>query len=1178
MRLQLLFYIEPWIELQDPKFRFNSVNGQFYKQILGLSSYSKDIQFNLLISKNLFIQLKEINSAIIDLIGENNIFTIDESLLLDIFPNVKNAQHHWYNGTYTNQQLFQMQHFVREAINNDKYIPDIIISWESINIFLQKQFPNTLFINQTPGIFSRIPFVDSVMLDPCGVFKDGFMQKHHNEINKLKLSDDETNYLRIYKENYTDSLKLYNPWKVWIDEKKSKFRKLLLLPLQISDYLSFKESCNYNNQFEYLTDILSKTDLSIGVIVTQYITPKVNDTSINQDSIRYLEETFPNFIYNPEFDKVNFCSQLILSSVDAVITVSSAVGLQGMLWDIPIFLANEKSYIAPLGDTTSIEEINSFLLESREHKNKDNILHFYLSRMSIPVEECLWNGEWYYKFLIKSLKKYKEDIIGVDFYEKIKEDPKEHWDKISNPNLDRMLRYFSKDSNLKLENNNACLDLIKTIRDSKYKVISFDIFDTLLIRPFFRPIDLLKFIEPKVHQILGSSWIDYVEYRQKAALIALQKAKDQNQHTEDTTLESIYIEFQALLNITKYQSEKIKDLEIEYETRFLYRRESVCNAFKEAVNSGKKVILVSDMYLSQKTIKKLLDFNKIIGYRKLYLSSAIGLRKKTGSLYKHVIQQENVKPNEILHIGDNFKIDIDYAKKFGITPYHVPNIAGDILRKKKLNNLFTKTDLMNNDLSIYIGLIINKMFDNPESLKTFDKNSLFNGSAYNLGYSSLGIMFFNFVQWTIEQSINDGIEKLYFLARDGFILKKIYDLISPFYKNSPKSEYLYCSRRICVSEIKNRSDIQRVLLRKNNANTKLAFTGTLRLFMSSKIDINIDDIERDIIANSGIESPDSSISDADVKNLQSFLFEIEDVIYEKARSERELYLEYLSSKDLNNKSTKVAVVDIGYGCTMQKSLQNIIGCKLQGYYLMTLSSATEFKKNGGLFRSLYGDLCVTGQTNHPLCKLNRIVYETFYSNHEGSFIMMRKINNSTIPILHDVSDDQKRISIVKTAQDGALDFINDLKRFLGPDIVKFYINPTHAIRCFTNFVENPYYKDVKIVEGIKFEDYYTGHNTRFLVSPKGQAKSAIWVEGNLILRQRGELNNKIVVKKIEKSKLVVENVEKNATINKYAKKIVIYVIKKFSTPKKYLKFQRDPYIFLMDSSKWYLKKLAKFFI
>ena len=89
----------------------------------------------------------------------------------------------------------------------------------------------------------------------------------------------------------------------------------------------------------------------------------------------------------------------------------------------------------------------------------------------------------------------------------------------------------------------------------------------------------------------------------------------------------------------------------------------VCRANPEAAafydhcwKEGKRMIIVSDMYLSHSDIEDILTGS---GYDikgiPVYVSSEYGLTKRTGSLFKAVLRKEGMegREKEVLHIGDN---------------------------------------------------------------------------------------------------------------------------------------------------------------------------------------------------------------------------------------------------------------------------------------------------------------------------------------------------------------------------------------------------------------------------------------------------------------------------------------------------------------------------------------------
>ena len=64
---------------------------------------------------------------------------------------------------------------------------------------------------------------------------------------------------------------------------------------------------------------------------------------------------------------------------------------------------------------------------------------------------------------------------------------------------------------------------------------------------------------------------------------------------------------------------------------------------------------------------------------------------------------------------------------------------------------------------------------------------------YNFGYHKLGPLLLGFSHWLNNKVREEGIEKIYFFSRDGFIMKQSFDLL--FRNENIKTFYLEVSRR-----------------------------------------------------------------------------------------------------------------------------------------------------------------------------------------------------------------------------------------------------------------------------------------------------------------------------------------------------------------------------------------------
>ncbi|MCW7018400.1 hypothetical protein NYV48_04335 [Escherichia coli] len=50
----------------------------------------------------------------------------------------------------------------------------------------------------------------------------------------------------------------------------NKYKKLLLVPLQVSAHYAFQTDTSYSNQMDFLLDVMKDVDSDTGVVVTQY--------------------------------------------------------------------------------------------------------------------------------------------------------------------------------------------------------------------------------------------------------------------------------------------------------------------------------------------------------------------------------------------------------------------------------------------------------------------------------------------------------------------------------------------------------------------------------------------------------------------------------------------------------------------------------------------------------------------------------------------------------------------------------------------------------------------------------------------------------------------------------------------------------------------------------------------
>ncbi len=193
-------------------------------------------------------------------------------------------------------------------------------------------------------------------------------------------------------------------------------------------------------------------------------------------------------------------------------------------------------------------------------------------------------------------------------------------------------------------------DLIK-----KYKIISFDIFDTLVLRNVEKPTDLFYLVE---NQMEGNNAFGFHNKRIQAEKIARQKLSPREVNIDD-----IYDYLDINDNNLK---ENLKAKEIELELASCYANKKIKKFYDRAIENGNEVIIISDMYLPQEVIQAMLGQCGIYRYKKLYVSNSFNANKITGKLFEIAISELGVPKKNIVHLGDSIKADFLGAHKAGI--------------------------------------------------------------------------------------------------------------------------------------------------------------------------------------------------------------------------------------------------------------------------------------------------------------------------------------------------------------------------------------------------------------------------------------------------------------------------------------------------------------------------------
>lgn len=196
--------------------------------------------------------------------------------------------------------------------------------------------------------------------------------------------------------------------------------------------------------------------------------------------------------------------------------------------------------------------------------------------------------------------------------------------------------------------------IIKKI--SKYDVISFDIFDTLIERKVNNPVDIFYLTGCEFFDEDGAIIF-------KSARIAAERNAREKSKTGEVTLDEIY---ECLEGYDEKQKNNFIKTEQEIELEACNQKAEIISIYKWAIENGKIVILISDMYLPKKQIIQMLYKCGIQQYKYLYVSNEYLKNKLTGRLFDIAVEELEIDKKKMIHIGDSIKADWIGARKVGI--------------------------------------------------------------------------------------------------------------------------------------------------------------------------------------------------------------------------------------------------------------------------------------------------------------------------------------------------------------------------------------------------------------------------------------------------------------------------------------------------------------------------------
>lgn len=459
------------------------------------------------------------------------------------------------------------------------------------------------------------------------------------------------------------------------------------------------------------------------------------------------------------------------------------------------------------------------------------------------------------------------------------------------------------------------------------KVYSFDVFDTCVTRVQAYPRDLFFELGIKLAPSnLGDRARHRFARRFQRARIRAEKFANWRTRLQHGGVDicAIYANFQWFFH-SRLDVDTLVNAEILLEEESIYPIAETVAIINALRISGHRIVFISDMYISERLLTPILHKLGVMQNGDvLYVSCDSGRTKHSGELFEYVLRSENLKNDEIIHTGDNFHADIRMAERHGIRTRH----------------------FMNARLSRYEQAIAGSRLPRPTGksfLAAFSRRTRLALENSPVAYrkcpldevihSVIAPFLLSYVQWVLDDAAKRGIQRLYFVARDGEILHKIAKELNTY---DIELRYLYGSRRAWLppSITPDTPEWKRLLVVSGNPSTPHDITSRAGLNWDIQTEL------RNVLGMSELQWSATLNLDAARQFVANLLSNPRSaaLVLASTKQKRDIALMYFQQEGLLDEASW-ALVDTGWSLNSQSALKRILessGKSHQtphGYYL-----------------------------------------------------------------------------------------------------------------------------------------------------------------------------------------------------------------------------------------------------
>jgi hypothetical protein len=522
-------------------------------------------------------------------------------------------------------------------------------------------------------------------------------------------------------------------------------------------------------------------------------------------------------------------------------------------------------------------------------------------------------------------------------------------------------------------------------------MVTFDVFETVLTRRVAEGVSLALFVAEEAAQKHGLviTPADFKMQREQAEQRARLTAPG-----AEPNLEGIYRQWVQDTGQSSELVAVLTELELSWEERLMCQVPGIGPLLARLRKSHGQIVYVSDIYLPGAWLERQLRRHGLfVDGDRLHVSCELAASKNQGGdLFPVVLKLEGTKADEVIHYGNNGHSDVRMAVKRGLRAQHLP-VANLNRYERALEAASAETQGWSSLLAGASRLArVENCSRNPTA-----------ALQLALACSAAAPIQISYVCWLLRTAQQKGVQRLYFLARDGYPLWKCAEKLVNQMAPGLELRYLHLSRAALFDPFEEDGESVRKRLF-----WPLPKPPTLTT-IANRLQLEVDELTA--LLPSALLGKGGAGAALDAETQQGIWREIRSAtplnrhLAFKTQEKRVLAQRYFQEQGLTD-GVPNAVVDVGWSGSLKRSMDNLLddmGADRPRLFLFACRPGPGIRDRLDQVHSFTGYEKPAWWTNGV-----DLLIETFCTVMEGSTIGYKEVDGKVIPVKAEAQEEAQK--------------------------------------------------------------------------------------------------------------------------------------------------------------------------